>query len=101
MAAICSLAGSGMNSRKDNQVAHSIIENLPEKDKALLQYIKTFRDKNKYGPSIREILAALGWSNTSLVDYHIKQLERRGLVEHIERHPHSLKLTAFALGALA
>ena len=80
---------------------NSIIDNLPDRGKTLLNYIKDFYTKNKYGPTFGEILQALNWSTKSLVDYWVQQLEQRGLVERVPRHPRSLKPTPLALGALA
>jgi SOS-response transcriptional repressor LexA len=77
---------------------NSIIDNLPSRGKTLLEYITNFHAKNKYGPTFGEILNDLGWSTKSLVDYWVQQLEQRGLVERIPRHPRSLKPTPLALG---
>ncbi len=77
---------------------NSIVGNLPERGKSLLDYITNFYAKNKYGPTFGEILNDLGWSTKSLIDYWVQQLEQRGLVERVPHHPRSLKPTQLALG---
>ena len=78
-----------------------LTQNMAEKTRALLEYIIDFYAKHHYGPTFREAVTDLGWSTTSLVDHHVTQLERRGLVERVPNHPRSLKPTQVALGALA
>ena len=36
-----------------------------------------------YAPSYREIAAGVGVSSTSVVGYHLRRLEKRGLIERV------------------
>lgn len=80
---------------------NSLIANLPERVQNMLVFIKDFRAKNPYGPTLSEICAALNWNNRSLVQCWIIQLEIRGLVTRVPHHPRSLNVTPLTLGELA
>ena len=73
---------------------------LAAKTNTLLAYIIDFYRRNHYGPTFSEVMTDLGWSSKSLVDYHVTQLERRGLVERVPYHPRSLKPTQLAQGVI-
>jgi repressor LexA len=47
----------------------------------VLEFIRAFRRRHGYSPSVREIGEALGISSTSVVSYHIGQLERSGMLQ--------------------
>ena len=54
---------------------------LPEKQEAILTFIKEFADEHSYPPSIREIQEACNISSTSVVDYNLRGLESKGLIK--------------------
>lgn len=54
---------------------------LPEKQEAILTFIKEFADEHSYPPSIREIQEACNISSTSVVDYNLRGLENKGLIK--------------------
>lgn len=56
---------------------------LSERQQAILDYIRAFILENEYPPSIREIMATLNISSTSVVNYNLNALVREG---HITRH---------------
>lgn len=56
---------------------------LSEKQGAILNYIRCFLRQNEYPPSLREIMAELGISSTSVVNYNLNALVREG---YITRH---------------
>ena len=74
---------------------------LSERPLQLLQFVRAFRAANDYAPSVRDIAKHLGLNSTSVTNYHIKRLERAGLL-HVPRDEngamlaHTLKLTAEA-----
>lgn len=50
-----------------------------DRERALLIYIRAFRTAHDYAPSMRQMAQHLDTS-TSVVNYHIKRLETRGLL---------------------
>lgn len=55
-------------------------DELTNKQKETLTYIKKFIAKNGYSPSVREICAGLGLSSPATVFVHVKKLEEKGYV---------------------
>jgi repressor LexA len=56
---------------------------LSERQKRMLEFIRTYSAKNRYPPTIREIGQAAGISSTSVVNYNLNILQREG---HIVRN---------------
>ena len=46
----------------------------------ILDFIKTFRQKNGYSPSVREVAKHCGVKSPSVVQYHLNHLEQAGLI---------------------
>lgn len=42
--------------------------------------------------SIRELVAALGWSNPSVVAYHLRELQAKGKIRHDARKARSIRI---------
>ncbi len=59
------------------------------RSRALLNAIATFIARNQIPPTIRELGDAIGTSSTSIVSYHLDQLERRGLIDRFNRNGYS------------
>lgn len=55
-----------------------MVGDLSSKQEKILRFIDRFLEEHPYPPSIREIQAACGISSTSVVDYHLRALERKG-----------------------
>lgn len=55
---------------------------LSAKRKRIVDFILQFMEKKGYPPTIRDIQSGCGISSTSVVDYHLKVLEKEG---HIRR----------------
>jgi len=68
-------------------------EVLSEKHKRILQFLADYHAKNDRPPSIREICAKVGISSTSVVNYDLDQLERRGYIIRDDRVSRGLRLT--------
>jgi repressor LexA len=68
-------------------------EVLSEKHKRILQFLADYQAKNDRPPSIREICAKVGISSTSVVNYDLDQLERRGYIIRDDRVSRGLRLT--------
>jgi len=65
---------------------------MSERQRRILQYLEEFIRENGYPPSIRQIQAALGISSTSVVDYNLDLLEKRGLIRRRPRASRSITL---------
>jgi repressor LexA len=57
---------------------------MSETRRRILEFIRSFMEERGYGPTIRDIMKGLGISTPSLVQHHLRMLEREG---HIERDP--------------
>jgi len=68
-------------------------ENLSEKHIRILQFFAEYQAKNNRPPSIREICKEVGISSTSVVNYDLDQLERRGFITRDGRVSRGLHLT--------
>lgn len=55
----------------------------PTRDK-LLQFLILYQEDHGYGPSIREMAAAVGVRSTCTVSQHLTFLEENGLITHTE-----------------
>ena len=53
---------------------------LSKKQQSIIRYIDRFLNDNSYPPSIRDIQAGCNISSTSVVDYNLNILERKGYV---------------------
>lgn len=51
---------------------------LSPKRQQILEFIRSFIHENDYPPSIRDIQTGCGISSTSVVDYHLRALEKLG-----------------------
>lgn len=63
-----------------------------ERQQRILAFIHSFVEDNGYPPSIREIGEAVGISSTSVVNYHLKALQRQGLIQRDPAVSRGLKL---------
>ncbi|MEO8357891.1 MAG: transcriptional repressor LexA [Chloroflexota bacterium] len=54
---------------------------LGERHQKILDFLQEYQRANKYPPSIREIGEKTGISSTSVVNYYLDQLEKKGLIE--------------------
>jgi len=61
-------------------MARRASKELRPRQKAILEFIQKFIEENDYPPTIREIGAAVGISSTSVVNYNLDQLERKGRI---------------------
>ena len=53
---------------------------LSSRQQAILDFIRDFTAQSKYPPTIREIGKAVGITSTSVVNYNLNILERKGLI---------------------
>lgn len=57
---------------------------LSAKQQRIIDFIHRFLVDRGYPPTVRDILSGCGISSTSVVDYHLRKLEKEG---YIRRHP--------------
>ena len=50
------------------------------REEQVLNFIREFSTENGYAPSIREICAGVGLRSTASVNYHLKNLQQKGLL---------------------
>jgi repressor LexA len=68
-------------------------EELSPKHIRILEFLAKYHGENDRPPSIREICAKVGISSTSVVNYDLDQLERRGYITRDDRVSRGLRLT--------
>jgi repressor LexA len=64
------------------------VNDLSDKQQRILEYLLEYAEDHAYPPSIREICQACGISSTSVADYNLNALERKG---HIRRNANSAR----------
>ena len=65
---------------------------LSERQKKILNFLEAFTSENEYPPTIREIGAAVGISSTSVVNYNLNVLEKKGYITRDKIVSRGLKL---------
>jgi repressor LexA len=65
---------------------------LSERQKKILNFLDAFTRENEYPPTIREIGAAVGISSTSVVNYNLNVLEKKGYITRDKVVSRGLKL---------
>jgi repressor LexA len=66
------------------------------RQQAILDFIRSFSSSSKYPPTIREIGKAVSISSTSVVNYNLNILERKGLIERDRDVSRGIKLVGEA-----
>ena len=68
------------------------LEEITNKQKEVLDYIKLFSAKNKYPPSVREICLGLDTSSPATIHVHIKKLIEKGYLKRSKNSNHQLQI---------
>lgn len=76
----------------------SMSTNLTDKQKRILDFIKSTTKERGYPPSIREIGDAVGLSSTSTVHGYLKRLEEKGVIRRDPTKPRALEIIEQADG---
>jgi repressor LexA len=66
---------------------------LSKRQEAILAFIQRFTQDKGYPPAIREIGAAVGISSTSVVNYNLTKLEKRGYLTRVREVSRGLRLS--------
>jgi repressor LexA len=67
-------------------------EGLTERQRRILEFIRSYISEHGYPPSNREIGRAVGITSTSVVDYNLRRMERKGLLTCDPRVSRGIKL---------
>jgi len=65
---------------------------LTKRQKQVLDFIKSFKGKNGYPPSLEEIKKHLGLSSVSTAHYHVAKLEKEGRLKRRKNEPRAIDL---------
>ena len=66
---------------------------VSDRQRAILDYLRTFVDEHGYPPTVREIGEAVGLRSPSTVHAHLAQLERAGLLRRDPTKPRAIELS--------
>lgn len=66
---------------------------LGERHQKILNFLNAYQRENHYPPSIREIGEKTGISSTSVVNYYLDQLEKRGLIQRDRKISRGVRLS--------
>jgi repressor LexA len=66
---------------------------LGERHQKILDFLQEYQRENRYPPSIREIGVKTGITSTSVVNYYLDQLEKRGLIERDRKISRGVRLS--------
>ena len=65
---------------------------LGERHQKILDFLQNYQRENHYPPSIREIGEKTGISSTSVVNYYLDQLEKRGMIQRDRKISRGVRL---------
>ena len=65
---------------------------LGERHHRILEFLQQYQRENRYPPSIREIGEKTGITSTSVVNYYLDQLEKKGLIERDRKISRGVRL---------
>ena len=69
---------------------------MSNKENEILEFINYTLKNDGYSPSVREICEAVNLKSTSTVQYHLKKLEKKGVINKSEGKSRSLHLNEIA-----
>jgi repressor LexA len=69
---------------------------MSNKENEILEFINYTLKNDGYSPSVREIREAVNLKSTSTVQYHLKKLEKKGVINKSEGKSRSLHLNEIA-----
>lgn len=68
---------------------------MTERQKEIYDFIVAYIQENLYPPCHREIGAAVGWTSEPVVNYNLKQLQKKGYIEVKENTPRGIKVKGY------
>jgi len=67
------------------------MKRLTEKQKQILSFIRVFKAKTGFGPTVREIGDAFGMKSTNGVSDHLKAIQAKGRLKRTEFMPRGIE----------
>jgi len=61
------------------------MKELTKKQARVLAFLKSFREKNDYAPSMAEITKNFGWNSTNAAAQYCSVLEKKGFIKKDQR----------------
>ncbi len=68
------------------------MKRLTAKQQTILSYIRVYRAKTGFSPTVREIASAFGIRSTNGVSDHLKALEQKGRLKRLETMPRGIEV---------
>lgn len=68
------------------------MKDITDRQKAILEYIRSHFAENNYWPSIRDIQTAFGFKSTNAVTGHLRALERKGVIARVPGQARAYRL---------
>jgi repressor LexA len=65
---------------------------LTRRQRDMVEFIGRFRQGHAYGPTRKEIVVAVGLSSTSVCEYNLRALRRRGMVTWVDEQARTLEV---------
>ena len=60
--------------------------------KKIYDFIKSYIQKNKYAPTVREISEGVGLKSTSTIHMHLSKLKYMGVLTYEEKKPRTIRI---------
>lgn len=67
---------------------------LTKRQKQILDFIKTFKKRKGYAPSLEEIKKRFKFASVSTAHHHILKLEKQGFIKKLKNEPRAIELVA-------
>lgn len=65
---------------------------IPKRQQECFDFIRDFKARNGYSPTVREIMAKMGIKSPNGVVCHLKPLQKKGLIEWTEEKARSITI---------
>lgn len=63
-----------------------------ERQEKILNFIKASIDKNKYSPTIREIMEGVNIKSSSIVHEQLKAMRKNGVINFVDATPRTISI---------
>jgi repressor LexA len=73
------------------------VKELSVKQQRMIEFIRGFWAENNFPPSVRDIVAGCGLSSTSVADYNLKILEKKGIIRRHKEVSRGIELPALSM----